>query len=347
MRMGVDISTAFTAVFLPKRRKRLQNESMGLFGVNLASGVPLLQTLDISRQSMPWQPYRMAMNALYLALSQGQPLIEALKRLECRALPMFVLVILASDLTDTEKGNLLRLRYAKADSDIPFLAASLAYPVVELLFAVQTCLALVMFVLPQFKEIFLGLHVQLPYLTQLMLDASDFIIMWFFLIIPIILFIAIIGFALRGTLGIKRTFRRLIGIQHLDFVEILRILAEIPPDDVERVLSTIALPVVMPFSSDMIRDFKEALGSGQPVDQMLARHHFDPQAAWMIRLGLEGKGTRENFSLAADLIEARVAGTLNRSVILIDALAPLLVGTFVGFVTISVFLPMVTLLERI
>lgn len=345
--MGIDILTAFTAVFLPKRRKRLQNESMGLFGVNLASGVPLLQTLDVSRQSMPWQPYRMAMNALYSALGQGQPLIEALKRAECRALPAFVLVILASDLTDIEKGNLLRLRYAKADSDMPFLAGSLAYPLVELLFAIQACFALIMFVLPQFKEIFLGLHCQLPYLTQLMLAASDFLIMWFFLIVPLFLLTFFIGVSLLRKPGGKRFFRQLIGIQHLDFVEILRILAEIPPDDVERVLNTIALPVVMPFSSDMIFDFKNALGSGQPVDQVLARHHFDPQVAWMVRLALEGKGTRENFSLAADLIETRVAGTLKRSAILIDTLAPLMVGAFVGFVTISVFLPLVDLLECI
>lgn len=345
--MGIDISTAITAVFMPKRRKRLQNESMGLFGVNLASGVPLLQTLDISRQSMPWQPYRMAMDALYSALGQGQPLIEALKRQECRALPAFVLVILASDLTDIEKGNLLRLRYAKADSDIPFLAGSLAYPAVELLIAIQTCFALLMFVLPQFKEIFLGLHVQLPFITQMLLAASDVMVTWWFVFGPILMLIIFFGAALWRTPGFKRLFRRFVGIQHLDFVEILRILAEIPPNDVDRVLNTISLPVIMPFSADMFRDFKNALGSGQPVDQVLARHHFDPQVAWMIRLGLEGKGTRENFSLAADLIEARVTGALNRSAILIDTLSPLLVGAFVGFVTVSVFLPMVDLLERI
>ncbi|MBP7636104.1 type II secretion system F family protein [Candidatus Ozemobacteraceae bacterium] len=345
--MGVDISTAFIAVFMPRQRKRLQNESMGLFAVNLASGVPLLQTLEISRQSMPWQPYRMAMNSLYLALIQGQPLIETLKSGECRALPPFVLVILASDLTDVEKGNLLRLRYAKSDSDFPFLVGSLAYPLMELLIAVQTCLVLLMFVLPQFKEIFLGLHVQLPLLTQLLLAASDFIIMWFFLIIPLFLFAGMLGFVLFWKPRFKRFFRQLIGIQHLDFVEILRILAAIPPNDIDRVLSTISLPLVMPYSSDMIRDFKHALGSGQPIDQVLARHQFDPHVVWMIRLALEGKGTRENFSLAADLIEARVAGTLNRIVILVDTLAPLMVGMFVGFVTISVFLPMVDLLERI
>ncbi|HOT29124.1 MAG TPA: type II secretion system F family protein [Candidatus Ozemobacteraceae bacterium] len=345
--MGIDIMTVFTFIFQPQKRKRLQNESMGLFAVNLASGVPLLQTLDISRKSMPWQPYRMAMNALYSALGKGQPLIEALKMQECRSLPTFVLVIMASDLTDVEKGNLLRLRYAKAESEIPFLAGSLGYPLVELMIAIQTCFALVMFVLPQFKEIFTGLHVELPFLTQILLNVSDFMVNWWFIVMPVLLFIVITGFILCGKPVVKRIFRRLAGIHHLDFVEILRILAEIPPDDIDRVLGTISLPVIMPYSSDMVGDFKAALGSGQPVDQMLARHHFDPQVAWMIRLGLEGKGTRENFSLAADLIEARVTGTLNRSIILINTLAPLLVGTFVGFITISVFLPMVNLLERI
>lgn len=345
--MRTDIYTAFVAVFMPKQRRRLQNESLGLFAVNLASGVPLMQVLDVARQSMPWHPYRMSMNVLYSALGHGQPLIEALKRPECKALPPFVLVILASDLNDVEKGNLLRLRYSKADGEISFMAGSLAYPVMELLITVQTCLALIMFVLPQFKEIFLGMHAQLPYLTQLFMTASDVLVTWWFLFMPLFAIMAIIAAFLWKMPFFKRFLRRLMGMEHLEFVEILRILAEIPPADIDRVLSTIALPVIMPFSSDMLRDFKEALGSGHPVDGVLARYNVDPQVAWMIRLALEGKGTRENFTFAADLIEARAAGAMKRRVILIDTLSPLMLGVFVGIILISVFLPMVDLLEHI
>lgn len=340
-----DIITTIIARVVPRVRIRLQTESLGLFAVNLASGIPLLQTIDISRQSMPWQPFRNAMNALYEALSEGQTLLDALKTPNCRVLPPFIIMVLGSDLTDVEKGNLIRMKYSRADVNQFVVASVLSYSVCQLAITGMTCISLVMFVLPQFREIFSSLHVPLPAPTQLLMSISDYIFSWFFLVVPAIICVLFVGSFFVKTAFFKRFFWRLLGIPHSDFAKVIRVLAEIPPDRIEYVLKTVSMPLIMPASSEMVEDFREAFGSGQPVDAVLVRHGFEPQAAWMVRLAIEGKGTRENFSLAADLIEARTNGAFKRSMILLDTLAPILLALFVGFVAISVFLPMVQLLE--
>lgn len=344
--MSFDLGDNLITWLFLKSRIRVQNESMGLFAVNLASGIPLLQTIDISRKSMPWKPYRDAMDAMYKGLSEGRSLLDVLQSTACKALPPFVLVVLASDLSDIEKGDLIRLKFSNVDTSQTLIGKAMAYPLTELFISIQTCIALVMFVLPQFHEIFSGMHVPLPSATRLLINISDAIITWWFLIVPVALLFFIFSVVFLQTAHGKRAIRRLLGIQHLDFAETLKILAEIAPDRIERVLQTLSLPLIMPYSSAMSAHFRDAIGSGQPVDSVLVRHGFDAQAAWMIRLALEGKGTRENFSIAADLIEARANGSLKRRIILVEVLSPLLLALFVGFVAISVFLPMITLLEH-
>ncbi|HNW33855.1 MAG TPA: type II secretion system F family protein [Candidatus Ozemobacteraceae bacterium] len=344
---GPDLKMAFITYFNPRERNRLQNESLGLFAINLSSGIPLLNALDVSRRAMPWPAYRRAMNSLYENLTRGRTLIEALKHSACAALPLFARVLLASDLTDIEKGNLMQLQYAKADSDNLAMAGEFVYPVTQLAFLLQICIAMVMFVLPQFKEIFMGLHVPLPRATALLMDISDFLVSRWFLVMPVGAFLFLIT-----VFVLKRPFfrglgRRILGTHQNDFAEILRILEGVDPDRVERVVRTFAFSLILPESTGVASEFADALGSGQPADAVLVRHGFDPQAAWIIRLAIEGKGTREGFGLAADMILAKSNGTAKRRLILVNTLIPLALSLFVGGVLISVFLPMINLLEHI
>jgi|GEM_PF-3528557 len=342
-----DLKLAFFTYFNPRERKRLQHESLGLFAINLSSGIPLLNALDVSRRAMPWPAYRTAMASIHESLIGGKTLIEALNHSVCAALPPFVRILLISDVTDIEKGNLLRLRYAKDDSDAVFMPGEFVYPVVQIAMLLQICLAMVMFVLPQFKEIFNGLHAPLPAATTLLLDISDFMVSWWFAIGPLAIFLAFItGFAVKYQV-FTGLGNRIMGIRHNDFTEILRILEGVEPDRVERVIRTLAFPMILPGSTGLASEFADALGTGQPVDAVLVRHGVDPQAAWMIRLAVEGKGTREGFGLAADMIQAKSNGTAKRRLILATTLIPIALSLFVGGVLISVFLPMINLMEHI
>ncbi len=60
------------------------------------------------------------------------------------------------------------------------------------------------FVLPQFKEIFMGMRVELPLITQLLLASSDFMVYWWFVALPAV--IAICG-AIAAAGASQRTAR--------------------------------------------------------------------------------------------------------------------------------------------
>ena len=67
------------------------------------------------------------------------------------------------------------------------LKGALGYPFVVSLIACLVFSALLMFLIPQFKEIFMGMRVELPLATQAILWLSDVMMEWWWLILPVVL----------------------------------------------------------------------------------------------------------------------------------------------------------------
>lgn len=65
------------------------------------------------------------------------------------------------------------------------LKKAVVYPLVLMWIGGMILTALLMFVLPQFKEIFLGMRIELPIMTQFLLGLSDFMVQWWSLVLPL------------------------------------------------------------------------------------------------------------------------------------------------------------------
>ncbi|HEY9069088.1 MAG TPA: type II secretion system F family protein [Candidatus Ozemobacteraceae bacterium] len=342
-----DIRSAFLTYFSPAVARRLQSESIGLFAINLSSGLPMHQTLDIARQTMPWPPFRQAMGALHAALANGMTLIDGLRHPACNILPPFVKIILAADLSDFEKGNVLQLKYSKDVTGILPIQAFLTYPIIQSNIIVLVFIAQVMFVLPQFQEIYMGLNIPLPAMTRAIMAISDLFVTWWFFVGPACIAVLFSGsFVLRQPV-FKRFVHAMIGLKNVEFSEVLRIFSGVTPDRIIPLLQTIAHTLVLPGATALATGFADALGSGAPVDAVLMRHGIDHQTAWLVRLAVEGKGTTESFALAADLVEARAVGRLNRLQTILNTVFSIVLALIVGCIIISVFLPMIQILEFI
>jgi len=89
--------------------------------------------------------------------------------------------------------------------------------------------------------------------------------------------------------------------------------------------------------------FREALESGAPIDAVLIRNGIEPQAAWLVRLAVEGRGRPESFALAAELIENRLIARNKEMLTIANVLIVVAYALLVGIIAFGIFTPLVYL----
>ncbi len=322
-------------LWLENRRR----EALAQLAMALAAGRPLSRALALAASTCDWPPIRQAFTHLSEGLAQGLPLPELLLHPSCRELPAVFRAILGADLPDREKGVILQTRLLSG----PATAGSggtegLAYLACEFAIGVLVVLQLLIFVLPQFKEIFLDLQAPLPLLTQAILWIADLWSPAFFLVLVLI---PAVAWALNRRFGTSWSGSR----PSQELAEVLRLLPGVSHARIPYVLTVIGHPVIFPSTGAALRQVGECLQRQEPLDQALAGLRADPLAVLLLRLGVQRGKTPAFLGEGADLLETRVTASRKRFMTAVETLLVLGLGTAVGAITAGVMLPTITMLE--
>ncbi|NLI75111.1 MAG: hypothetical protein GX442_01560 [Candidatus Riflebacteria bacterium] len=316
-----------------------RREALAQLALALAAGRPLPRALALAISSCDWTPIRQAFAHLSEGLAQGLPLPGLLVHPSCRELPAVFRAILGADLPDREKGMILQTRLLSG----PVTAGSsgadgLAYLVTEFAVGLLVVLQLLMFVLPQFKEIFRSLDAPLPPLSRAILWIGD-------LSSPALLVVLLLA-PLAGWF-LYRGVGHLIGRTHRsqELAEVLRLLPGISHARLPYLLTVIGHPVIFPQTGAALRQVGECLLQREPLDRALAGLHADPLALLLLRLGLQRGKTPAFLAEGADLLETRVTASRQRFMTAVESLLVLGLGTAVGVIAAGVMMPMIAMLE--
>lgn len=317
-----------------------RREALAQLALGLAAGRPLPRALALAATAGEWAPLRQAAAHLTEGLAQGRSLPELLLHPCCHELPPVFRAILGADLPDREKGLILQTRLLAGPASPGSSGADgMAYLVTEFAVGVLVVLQLVMFVLPQFKEIFLGLQAPLPLLTQVILWASDFVASPAMLLVLLLVPVA-------GTL-LFRCAGHLWGRPHRsqEIAEVLRLLPGISHSRLPYLLTVVGHPVIFPHTGATLRQIGECLLRQEPLDQALATLHADPLAVLLLRLGVQRGRSPAFLAEGADLLETRVTASRQRFMTAVESFLILGLGTAVGVITTGVMVPMIAMLE--
>ncbi|RCK80496.1 MAG: General secretion pathway protein F [Candidatus Ozemobacter sibiricus] len=321
-----------------------RRETLALVGCALASGTPLPKALAVAAQQASWPAGRAAFAFLREGLAQGQPLRDLLTQAGCQCLPASFRAVLGADLADREKGAVLVAQAAVQEGNTSQLAKDLVYVVVQIAIAGQVLIAMAMFVLPQFKEIFLGMQLELPWTTQVLLEVSDALFVWSPLLVPGLLMVA-------GLISLSRKpwFPYLWrGPQRLrEMAIILRLLPEVAPHRVPYILSVIGHPLLLPLTGHAFRAYGEALARQESPRAALAPLGADPLVACLLHLGHSEGRSPQVLREGVRLLETRLRFERQRFLLAVENLLLLGIGLGVAVVCIGVLLPMVQLLGAI
>jgi type IV pilus assembly protein PilC len=236
---------------------------------------------------------------------------------------------------------------------------AMMYPLMVMGFATLVLIGMLTFLVPVFVDIFKQLGGDLPFLTQIVVSASDLIRSKFYVIFPAL------GLGIFALLRYKKTER---GRRHWDRfrlklpVGIGGIVLKVGMARFSRTLSTLigagvdiirALEITGSTSGnslieDAVTNVRERVHQGVPIAVPLAEDPiFPPMVSHMVRVGEETGELETMLGKIADFYEDEVDSSIATLTSIIEPLMMIGVGLMVGIIIISMYLPMFKLLTLI
>src|SRR5436190_19239180 len=236
---------------------------------------------------------------------------------------------------------------------------AMVYPTVVFTFATLVLIAMLMFIVPIFAKIFADLGGQLPFLTRIVVHASDLLRQRWYIVFPL---------ALATLWGIRRYKRTESGRQLWDRLKLripMRIGDIVLKVTMARLLRTLATLVAA--GVDIIQALEIAgttagnwtievalanvrtkVQEGVPIAQPLTDDPvFPAMVSEMVKIGEETGELEKMLGKIADFYEDEVDSAIASLTAIIEPLMMIGVGAMVGVIIISMYLPMFKLLSLV
>lgn len=236
------------------------------------------------------------------------------------------------------------------------IRAVLVYPVIVLLTAVALIAFLVTYIVPTFAELFKGLDEELPIVTRILIDGSEFVRSHWFAILLIVVLTALL---LRSAFLMRRVryLGNLLKLRSAVFgpltkeyvvVQTCRTLGMLLQSGIHLLkaleLTRDASPnLVVSDALDQVRDeVTRGRGLERPLREMRV---FPPLVVDMIVTAQETGALAENLVHAATIYEEEFENKMRFLSSMIEPAMVIVIGVVVIFVALTLFLPYIRLLS--
>jgi type IV pilus assembly protein PilC len=233
------------------------------------------------------------------------------------------------------------------------------YPSLVLAFASLVLTGMLLFLVPIFVDIFKQLNGELPTLTQLVVNASNLLRNYWFIIFPLV------GASIWGFFRWKRSesgrpvwdnFKLRVPMRIGDTVRKIamarfaRTLATLVGSgvDIIKALEITGQTTGNWVVEDALSDVRAKVHEGVPIAQPLAASPvFPPMVSQMVRIGEETGELERMLGKIADFYEDEVDSAIASLTSIIEPIMMIGVGCMVGVIIISMYLPMFRMLSLV
>ena len=236
---------------------------------------------------------------------------------------------------------------------------AMVYPTVVLVFAIFVLIGMLMFLVPVFQGIFSDLGGELPFLTKMVVAASDLVRGYWFILFPA-MGGAVYGFRRwKKTPAGRQTWDRFklnvpagIGkvVQKVAMARFARTLATLVAAGVDIIK---ALEIAGTTSGNWVvesalADVRARVHEGVPIAQPLVESPvFPPLVSQMVKIGEETGELERMLEKIADFYEDEVDTSIASLTSIVEPIMMVGVGAIIGVIVIAMYLPMFKLLELV
>jgi type IV pilus assembly protein PilC len=346
-------------------RKKVDMKALQIFSRQFATlieaGVNVVSSLAILEDQTVDKNLKKVLAAVRADVESGMILSKALGQHPAVFDRLYVSMVEAGEASGTLDGVLDRLaiQIEKSMQIKRRVKGAMIYPIVVLCFASLALCGMLLFLVPVFVKIFSQLNGHLPMLTQVVVDFSNLLRNYWFIIFPAI------GLAFWGFRRWKKTES---GRQRWDSfklrmpMKIGDVVLKVTMARFSRTLATLvgsgvdivkALEITGNTSGNWVieqalAEVRAAVHEGVPIaQQLVANPVFPPMVSQMIKIGEETGELEKMLGKIADFYEDEVETSINALTSIIEPITMIAVGVMVGIIVIAMYLPMFKMLKLV
>lgn len=330
------------------------------FATLLKAGVSVVDSTNILAEQTESNALKRALQEIEQDLREGKPLSDSASKHKKIFSPMFVNMIRAGEAGGNMDETLERLavHFEKQNNTRSKIKSALAYPIVVGIIAIAVVIFLLVSVVPTFVDMFADFGGELPAITQFVMNSSEFIQKYWWLII------LIAGAFVGGIIYIRSNKQTK---YYLDYfllkVPIFgKMLQKSVLAQMTRTLSSLftsSVPILQAMSivenvvgnevvSRVIKESRDYLERGESLTIPMKKHWaFPPLITQMIAIGEETGSLDAMLGKAAEFYEQEVENSTNAIKSLIEPLMIVLLAGLVGTIVLAIMVPMFEIFNQV
>jgi len=349
-------------------RKKVKAKDLSLFtrqfSVMIDAGLPLVQCLDILAQQQDNKYFQQTLMQVRQDVEEGSTLAAAMARHRKVFDQLYTNMVEAG-----ETGGILDLILQRLSTFIEKIVklkrdviSAMIYPAAVIIMAIGAIAVIMIVVIPQFQNIFLGLlgpGEQLPLPTRIVVGISNFLASWGGL--------SVLAGIIGGVLAIRFYYRTPNGKRNLDRI-LLKvpiigdILRKVAVARFSRTLSTLlssGVPILQSLEitartsgnviiEEAILKVRAGVERGESfVEPLRATEVFPSMVAQMIGIGEQTGALDAMLGKIADFYEQEVDAAIANLLTLMEPLLIGFLGVTIGSIVIAMYLPLFTLIGKL
>src|SRR3990170_4300194 len=348
-----------------RKRKRVKPRSLQVFSRQFATmidaGLSVVQLLVILEQQSDDKALADVIREVRSDVEGGMLLSQALARHPKVFDRLYVSMVEAGEAAGILDSVLDRVA-VQIEKEMKIkrrVKGAMVYPLVVLTFAVLVLIGMLLFLVPVFQGIFADLGGDLPFLTKIVVQASDIVRGYWFILFP----------AMGGSVyGFRRWKRTPAGRQVWDRFKLRvpggigKVVLKVTMARFSRTLATLvaagvdiikALEISGQTAGNWVvesalADVRAKVHQGVPIAQPLIEDPvFPPLVSQMVKIGEETGELEKMLDKIADFYEDEVDTSIAALTSIVEPLMMMGVGAIVGVIVIAMYLPMFKLLELV
>ncbi len=325
------------------------------FATMLSSGVPLVQSLDIMARGHDNPSMSEMIDSIKSDVEAGGNLTDAVAKHDRQFSPLYVSLVQAGEKSGTLESLLIKIAdyLEKVEILKSKVRKAALYPTIVMLTMVVIVAVLLIFVIPSFEELYNNFGAELPFLTRLVIDFSEFVRgPWGWAMIGLLIFIVPFYLhVLRHSKKFKIGFDAVL-LKMPVFGEVARKAALARFARTLGTMYAAGTPLVEAMTSvagacgnwiyeDATIQLREDIAAGTQLQVALRGQGqlFPPLMVQMIAIGEESGQLDNMLNKVADFYEQEVDDAVEGLSTILEPLLIVMIGVIVGTMVIAMYLP--------
>jgi type IV pilus assembly protein PilC len=340
------------AMFAPKVKPKDVMIFTRQFSTMIDAGLPLVQCLKIMADQSDNATFKTLIRDVNNSVQSGATLSDALRKFPEQFDSLYCNLVAAGETAGILDIILKRLAeyIEKSEKLKRKVKGAMIYPVIILCMGIAVTVVIMIFVIPTFDEMFSSTGQELPWLTQKVIDISNFVTTkWYIVIIGAIALFLIVRKILKTEQG-RYVFDKY-SLALPVFGDLLR---KVAVSKFSRTLATMlqaGVPIITSLEivagtagnkvvEEAINDSRAAISEGRPlVDPLIESQVFPNMVTSMIAVGEEAGALDAMLIKLADFFDDEVDAAVDAVMTMIEPMMIVFLGVTVGTLIIAMYLP--------